>query len=104
MRPPNRPASLQWSPQEHVQQSLPRQEVQDREDTQGAETTYTMTNIEKLLLSKALDSLWGAIDAAGDIMQMQLDHKDGRLEAYADALSQAQDAIIGLNELFGIEK
>lgn len=62
-----------------------------------------MSNLEKRLLIKSLDSIWGVCDAATDAMLAQFDRNDGRCEQAAKALSEAQDAITDLKESLGVE-
>jgi hypothetical protein len=63
-----------------------------------------MTPAEKLALARALDCLWGGLEACNDILQETLDSQDGRLEQLREATSKGQDAVQELHELFGIEK
>ncbi len=63
-----------------------------------------MNETEKLLISKALDGLWGAIDAGRELCDLLVDSTDGRIENMRDALGKSQDAILELNEAWGIGK
>lgn len=63
-----------------------------------------MTNPEKKLLCNALDQLWGAVNAASEICEMVVDREDGRIEVMNRAISQAQDTIIDLREMMGVDK
>lgn len=63
-----------------------------------------MTEDQKKLLLKALDSLWGGLDASYELVQELADAHDGRQDKICRAISQSQDAIIALKESFGVEK
>lgn len=63
-----------------------------------------MTNAEKKILCNALDGLWGACENSFAICSEMIDSQDARVLNGAEAISKAQDSIMALHYLLGVEK